>query len=320
MTNLWLPIIAIIGGFIGLIWSADRFVAGSASLANNFGVSKLIIGLTIVAFGTSAPEIVVSLSASLQNAGDLAVGNALGSNLANIGLVLGATALIASLPIQRHQLQLDIPILLFVTALSGWFLFDATLSHAEGWTLLAILPCVMGVLIWSKRNHPEDIEDDIETLSNTIAIGWFLLGLAVLIGSSKFLVWGASELALAFGVSPLIIGLSVVAVGTSLPELAASIISALKGHYDIAIGNVIGSNLFNLLAVMAIPGIISEPVMDKAVFTRDFFALAIISGLFATTLFIDFFRKSSSNNAHLGKVIGIILLLSYGSYYYILFG
>lgn len=320
MTNLWLPIIAIIGGFIGLIWSADRFVAGSASLANNFGVSKLIIGLTIVAFGTSAPEIVVSLSASLQNAGDLAVGNALGSNLANIGLVLGATALIASLPIQRHQLQLDIPILLFVTALAGWFLFDATLSHAEGWTLLAILPCVMGVLIWSKRNHPEDIEDDIETLSNTIAIGWFLLGLAVLIGSSKFLVWGASELALAFGVSPLVIGLSVVAVGTSLPELAASIISALKGHYDIAIGNVIGSNLFNLLVVMAIPGIISEPVMDEAVFTRDFLALAIISGLFAITLFIDFLRKSASNNAHLGKIIGIILLLSYGSYYTILFG
>lgn len=319
MSNLWLPIVAVLGGFIGLIWSADRFVAGSASLASNFGISKLIVGLTIVALGTSAPEIVVSISASLRGAGELAVGNAIGSNLANIGLVLGATALIASLPIKRHQLQLEIPILLLVTALSGWFLYDAALSHVEGWILLAILPCVMCLLIWSKRNHPDDATEDTESLSNAVAIGWFLLGLAVLIGSSELLVWGASKLALAFGVSPLIIGLSVVAVGTSLPELAASLISALKGHYDIAIGNVIGSNLFNLLVVMAIPGIISEPVMDSAVFSRDFLALAILSGLFAGTLLIDYFRKSAREGAHLGKVIGIILLLSYAGYYCVLF-
>ncbi len=319
MTHLWLPILSIIGGFIGLIWSADRFVAGSASLASNFGIPKIIVGLTIVAFGTSAPEIVVSISASLKNAGDLAVGNAIGSNLANIGLVLGATALIAALPIHRHQLQLEIPLLLLVTSLAGWFLFDAHLTFTEGTILAATLPCTLYLLIRSKRNHPDEVGDEIERYSNWVAIGWFLFGLCILIGSSEILVWGASELALAFGVSPLIIGLTVVAVGTSLPELAASIISALKGHYDIAIGNVVGSNLFNLLAVMAIPGIISQPSMDPAVFTRDFAAMAIITSLFAAALFIDFLRKPERTGAHLGKVIGITLLLAYSGYYYILF-
>ncbi|WP_049723625.1 calcium/sodium antiporter [Gilvimarinus polysaccharolyticus] len=321
MAQLWFPALLVLIGFIGLIWSADKFVAGSAAMANTFGISKLIIGLTIVAFGTSAPEVVVSLNAALRGAGDLAVGNALGSNLANIGLVLGVTAFIAVLPVQDHLLKIELPILLFVTALAGWFLSDANLSHQEGWILLALLPCVMGLIIWSKRHHPEEVEDEIPVMSRGAAIAWFMLGLIILIISSDLLVRGASELALAFGVSPLVIGLTVVAVGTSLPELAASVTSAIKGHYDIAIGNVIGSNLFNILAVMAIPGIIAPLDMEHAVFNRDFLAMGALTLILAIALYVSLLaRRNKTRGAALGKPIGALLLALYAGYYVLLLG
>jgi cation:H+ antiporter len=319
MAQLWLPIVLVIIGFIGLVWSADKFVAGSAAMAHTLGLSKLIIGLTIVAFGTSAPEVMVSLSAALQGAGELAVGNALGSNLANIGLVLGATALIVALPLQKHQLTIELPALLFVTALAGWFLYDAELSRPEGWTLLLLLPCVMGVIIWSKRHHPEEVDEDIPHMSRAASLGWFIIGLVALIISSELLVRGASELALAFGVSPLVIGLTVVAIGTSLPELAASIASAIKGHYDIAIGNIIGSNLFNLLAVMAIAGIISPLGMEPAVFNRDFLAMGALTFILAVALYISFAARRGAE-AQLGKIMGLLLLALYAGYYAILLG
>ncbi|WP_339899750.1 calcium/sodium antiporter [uncultured Gilvimarinus sp.] len=320
MSQLWIPALLVLVGFVGLIWSADKFVAGSAAMARTFGISKLIIGLTIVAFGTSAPEVVVSLNAALRGAGDLAIGNALGSNLANIGLVLGATALIAALPVQNHLLKIELPILLLVTALAGWFLSDANLSTAEGWTLLVLLPCVMGLIIWSKRHHPEEVEDDIPVMSRLASIAWFLIGLTILIISSDLLVRGASQLALAFGVSPLVIGLTVVAVGTSLPELAASVVSALKGHYDIAIGNVIGSNLFNLLAVMAIPGIVAPLDMEPAVFNRDFMAMGGLTLVLALALYISYLTRRNSGGASLGKPLGVLLLVLYAGYYALLLG
>ena len=318
MTQLWLPVLFVIIGFVGLIWSADRFVGGSAAMARSFGISKLIIGLTIVAFGTSAPEVIVSINAGIRGAGDLAVGNALGSNLANIGLVLGVTALIAALPIQQHLLKTEVPVLLLVTAMAGWFLFDAHLTRLEGLILLFTLPCAMGVIIWSKRHHPEEVEDEIPDMTRGRAFFWFAVGLVLLIVSSDLLVRGASELALAFGVSPLIIGLTVVAVGTSLPELAASVASALKGHHDIAIGNVIGSNLFNILAVMAIPELIQPLTMEASVFGRDYLAMAGLTALLAAALYLSAIVHKNRGGARLGKTTGLLLLALYAGYYILL--
>ena len=228
MPDIWLAWLAILCGFSGLIWSADRFVDSSAAIAGNFGLSKLIIGLTIVSLGTSAPEIVVSISASLKDAGDMAIGNALGSNLANVGLVLAITALIAPMPIQRHLLTQEIPVLLLVTALAGVILWDTTVTLTEGIILLGSIGPLLYLMAKHKKEHPEENDDDdIPELSLGAASAWFVIGLGTLIASSEILVWGATLIATDFGVSPLIIGLTVVAVGTSLPELAASVMS---GH------------------------------------------------------------------------------------------
>lgn len=322
MPELLLATLAIIGGFIGLVWSADRFVAGAASLANNFGISKLVIGLTIVSMGTSAPEILVSVNASLSDAGDLAIGNALGSNLANIGLVLAITALIAPLPIQRHLLTQETPILLGVTALAGIFLWDAHLARWEGLTLALMLIPLFYFLIKVKSAHPSEEEEDpeIPDMTKAMAIVWFIGGLALLVVSSDWLVWGAKSVATHFGVSPLIIGLTVVAVGTSLPELAASVMSALKGHSDIALGNIVGSNIFNLLAVMSLPGIINPLTLESAVFARDYLAMGGMTAFLCLALFVDYRlrRRNGATVGHLGRRIATLLLLSYFAYYVIL--
>lgn len=325
MSQLWPAWLAIVAGFGGLVWSADRFVGGSAALANNFGISRLVIGLTIVSLGTSAPEIVVSISAALKQTGELAVGNALGSNIANIGLVLAITALIARLPIQAHLIRQEIPILLLVTAAAGLVLYDARLTALEGILLLASLIPLLWFMIVSKRRHPspEEEDADIPALGSAAAALWFIAGLLVLIASSELLVWGARNVATAFGVSPLIIGLTVIAVGTSLPELAASVMSALKGHHDMAIGNIIGSNIFNLLTVMALPGIIHTVNMDASVFWRDFAAMAAITLLLAVAIVVDFtwrrYHPTADGTVQLGRVIGSLLLVIYCGYYYLLF-
>ncbi len=323
MSDIWLAALAILGGFAGLVWSADRFVAGAASLANNFGISKLTIGLTIVSLGTSAPEILVSINASIGDAGDLAIGNALGSNLANMGLVLAITALLAPLPIQKHLLTQETPILLGVTALAGFFLWDAHLSRLEGIILLGLLIPLLIFMVKVKSKHPspEEEETDIPDMSKASASFWFIVGLVLLVISSDWLVWGAKEVALFFGVSPLVVGLTVVAIGTSLPELAASAVSAIKGHTDIALGNIIGSNIFNLLTVMAIPGIVHPLTMTKDVFARDYIAMAAITLILSVTLFVDFYLRSRKGGTvgHLGRRIAVVLLIGYIAYYIVLF-
>jgi len=313
--TIYIAAVAIAVGFVGLIWAADRFVAGSAAIAINFGLSPMIVGLTVVSFGTSAPEVLVSLNASLVGAGEIAVGNALGSNIANIGLVLSITALIAVIPIQKHILKDELPVLIFVTAISGWFLYDAQISRFEGWILAALLIPVMAYMIWAKRGSSENAEnaDDIETMSNASACMLFLIGLALLILSSKILVWGAQTTATHFGVSPLIIGLTVIAIGTSLPELAASITSALKGHHDIALGNIIGSNIFNFLAVMSIAGIVQPFSFDDAVFARDFGTTAGLTALLALCVVLSFVLRKSKKPG-IGRLTGILLLLAYVAY------
>jgi cation:H+ antiporter len=309
-----LPWLAILAGFVGLVWSADRFVDSSAAIANNFGVPKLLIGLTVVAFGTSAPEIVVSISAALKGTGEIAIGNAIGSNLANVGLVLGITALVAPITVKSYILRQEVPIMLGVMGIAGWFLHNGELSRAEGITLVSLMIPLIGWLIYNKKQHPED-EEGIASMDTWIASVWFLIGLALLIASAESLVWGAITIATQLGISPLIIGLTIIAIGTSLPELAASIISALKGHHDIALGNIIGSNIFNLLLVAGIPTIIQPLNMGAEVFYRDYLSMIGISVLLCFMMASGFIFKK---HAILGRFSGIVLLIAYAGYYTLL--
>ena len=314
-------VIGIIIGFVALIWSADRFIAGAASLAFQWGMSKLLIGLTIVAFGTSAPEILVSLFATLDGAGDLAVGNALGSNITNVGLVLGVTAFVAAIPVTSKLIKAELPILILVMAGTGVVLYDYDISLLNSLALTAGLMAFLYYLYRQQQKGEIDEsvgdEDEIEeltSLSNRTAWLNFTGGLIILLVSANILVESAVFIATAMGISELIIGLTVVAVGTSLPELAASIASAKRGHHEIAFGNIIGSNIFNLLVVMAIPGFINTEVVDAAVFTRDYLAMILISGLWIVMMGIAVIR-----NKPFGKMAGFLLLASYGLYYFVLY-
>ena len=310
MSAIYLPILALIAGILGLLWGADRFVAGSAGAARNFGVSPMVIGLTLVSVGTSAPEIIVSINAALSNAGEMAVGNALGSNLANIGLVLGITALVAPLPVQKHLLKEESPVLLLITALAGLCLYNGFLGRGESISLaLLVIPLLILVVKYKKNNpSPEALEEaeDIPQLSLAAAGLWFAIGLSVLLISARVTVWGAQSIAVYMGISELVIGLTIVAIGTSLPELAASVISAVRGHHDIALGNVFGSNLFNLMLVMSAAGAISPMALNAEVFSRDFAAMSVM-----TVLMIALVALALRNNPHrarLSRTMGLLML------------
>ncbi|MDG1693931.1 MAG: calcium/sodium antiporter [Porticoccaceae bacterium] len=317
MMSLYLPIGALVAGMLGLIWGADRFVAGSASLARSIGISSLIVGLTIVSIGTSAPEIIISINAALKGSGDLAVGNAIGSNLANIGLVLGITLLIAPIPFKKNLLKEEGLILLLVTGFSGICLYNNFLGRVESILLiLLVIPLLMLAIKYKKSQAESSQAQGIATLSNNSAFFSFVMGLAVLLVSAEFTVWGAKSIALSMGISELVIGLTVVAIGTSLPELAASAVSALRGQHDIAIGNIIGSNLFNLLLVMGAAGAISPIALDSQVFNRDYIAMAALTLL--TFTFMTMAVRHNPDHAKLPKTIGIILLAAYCLYYLLL--
>ncbi len=310
--------IAIVIGIGGLVWSADRFVAGAASIAESFGIAPIIVGLTIVSFGTSAPEVMVSLMAAIDGTGELAVGNALGSNIANIGLVLGITLLITRIPVALNLIKHEGSVLFSLSILAGIFLFDAQISKTEGWILLAlIVPTMWYLAIVKQKDHSpeelaEELEAEIDHYTPGMAVVWFIIGLVALVASSKVLVWGAVTSAEFYGISPLIIGLSIVAIGTSLPELAASVISALRGHHDIAIGAVVGSNIFNLLAVMSIPGVFGSAAMESAVFNRDYMVMLSLTALLFIAMGIAY--KKYKESAHLGKLSGALLLSIYIGY------
>jgi cation:H+ antiporter len=309
-------IAAVVAGLAILIWSADKFVEGAAAMARLLGVSIMIIGITIVGFGTSAPEIVVSIIAVLDNTPDLAIGNALGSNIANIGLILGVTAMMVPIPVVTRLLKSEYPLLLLATAVMAWALFDLSLDIVDGFILIGLLVLCLGYLIREHRRHPGEYAQEehenaemVHEMKMPAALGWIALGLILLVGSSKLLVWGASGIAVTLGVSDLVIGLTVVALGTSLPELAASIASLKKGKPDLAIGNVIGSNLFNSLAVIGLPALLTTFSIDPSARSRD---LVVVIGF--TVLLLLMSRFPSALPRHLTRLKGIVLFLGFVIY------
>ena len=314
-----LPIAAIIVGLLLLIWSADRFVDGAAATARHFGMPQLLIGIVIIGFGTSAPEMIVSALSALNGNPGIALGNAYGSNITNIGLILGLTALVLPLAVNSQVLKQELPVLIFVTALSAFLIMDGDVLRLDAWILLGIFFIYMGWTIWTGlRNRDDSLVHDVkeelqeqEYMSLAKALMWVVIGLALLMGSSQLLVWGAVEIARYFGVSDLVVGLTIVAVGTSLPELASSIAAARKNEVDLAVGNIIGSNLFNTLAVVGLAGAIAPMQIEQEVFTRD---MPVMSVLTVLLLVFGFGKKGQIN-----RVKGLILLLAYIGYNFYLF-
>ena len=279
-----LAFLAIFAGLLVLVWSADLFVDGSASVARHFGMPPLLIGMVVVGFGTSAPEMVVSALAALNGNPGIALGNAYGSNITNIALVLGVTALISPIIVHSQVLRKELPILAIITALAAWQVSDGEITRVDAWILLGTFFCFMGWTIHQGMRDKSDslgleVEQELEEKAMSIgrACVWLAVGLTLLIGSSRLLVWGAVDVAHAFGVSDLVIGLTVIAIGTSLPELASSIIATRKGEHDIAVGNIIGSNMFNTLAVVGIAGSISPMSVGPDVLTRDVLVMSVLT-------------------------------------------
>ena len=306
-----LAIAAVLCGLALLVYAADRFVFGASGLAYNFGISPLMVGLTIVAFGTSAPEIFVSGAAAFQNNPNLAIGNAIGSNIANVGLVLGITALVVPMTVYANIIQQQFPIMFLVMFISLAIFFNDYLGRAEAIILIILLFLFIFYTVINERKQTPVIDEssiDIGAPKPIISVIWLIVGLVLLIVSSKILVWGAVDIAKKLGVSDLIIGLTIIAIGTSLPEVATSITSALKGKPDLAMGNVVGSNIFNLLAVTGTAGIISPTVINSDVMGRD------VPVMFAITILMVILATPWRDNHLLSRFSGGILLTGYISY------
>lgn len=308
--------VILIIGFAALVWSADRFVYGAAALAKNMGIPTLIIGLTVVAMGSSAPEIMVSASAALADKTDTAVGNAVGSNITNILLVLGVTALLRPLSVSSMTLKREMPLVLLISV-AAWYVFsDNYFSFAEGIALMiAFAVFIGGLVIVSLRaknqDDPfvseacEDVPNDVSTKS---AVFWLVIGMILLPISSHFLVESAVDIAKYFGLSDLVIGLTIIAIGTSLPELAACIAGVLKNEDDLALGNIVGSNIFNLLAVLPLAGIINPSIIDPSAANRD--ALIMI----AATVVLIAMSLNFKGARRINRVEGGFLLVAFIAY------
>ena len=319
-----LSIAAIVVGLVLLVWSADWFVDGAVGVAHFLGMSTFLIGMVIVGFGTSAPEMVVSILSAMNNTPQLALGNAYGSNIANIALILGATALIAPVIVKKRAMSRDIPILLLVTVLTVLLVKDGNVSFSDGAFLLLAFVAVTVLNIGlelkdrRKRKKAEMLDGEIPEVAGPIwkSLLWLVVGLGVLIASSRMLVWGAVGMAQALGVSDLVIGLTIVAVGTSLPELASSIAAARRGENDLAVGNIIGSNFFNTLVVVGIAAVIS-PInsMEPAVLSRDVPIMSALTLLLFLMSFPFLKRKRKKGGQFgFGRIGGALLLSLYVAY------
>ncbi|ASI89773.1 MULTISPECIES: calcium/sodium antiporter [Vibrio] len=312
-------VVFLIIGLVFLVWSADKLVFGAAALARNVGISPLVIGMTILAMGSSAPEMMVSATAALEGKTDTAVGNVLGSNIANIALILGITAMIKPLSISSAVLRRELPLMIAVTLIAGLILWDSHLGFYEGIILFALFGAfILAMLRISKAEKEsgnndamlEDQESEIpEGVSNAKAAMWVVIGLIILPIAADRLVDSAVTIAQYFGMSDLVIGLTIIAIGTSLPELAASLAGVLKGEDDMAVGNIIGSNVFNILAVMGIPGIINPSILSEHAMGRDFWVMLAVSLL----LVVMALGKSKSINRIEGFIL-FVLFLGYQVY------
>ena len=314
---LWYSAVIVLG-LLALVWSADRFVEGASAIARRVGLSPWVIGLTIVSFGTSAPEILISVMSAVAGSGELAVGNALGSNIANIGLVLGTTLIMGSIVLNKETVFIDLPILIATVLLTWVLLSDLVLSPANSLVLLCALGLFFARILHHARTSAQDLGKDVPAQLSAIAEwNYFVGGLLLLIAASRALVWAASHIAATMGVSELVIGLTIVAVGTSLPELAASVASAFKGHADMAVGAIVGSNMLNILLVLAIPGLWGSILLQSEVITRD------MGTVFVTTLALALAAlgrwNGVSQTCSLKWGTGMLLLTLYAVYYVWLF-
>ncbi len=319
---MFIEVLIFFTGLLLLSWSADRFVHGASALAQNVGMSPMLIGLTIVAMGSSAPEIMVAASASVNGNVDTAVGNALGSNITNIALVLGVTAIIKPLIVSSTTVKREMPIAIFITSLVVYFLHDQYLSFNEGIILSSLFFFVIGGLAYISYQsdktdpfHADAAEELPRNVSTSAAVFWVVVGLILLPTSATFMVDSASEIARHFGISDLVIGLTIIAVGTSLPELAASIAGVIKGEDDLALGNIIGSCIFNALAVMAMPALIAPGAIDALATTRDSYVMLALTLL----LVIFSFNIGLKSSRRINRFEGILLLTCFVTYQVYLF-
>lgn len=315
-----LPIFAIVVSLALLAISADKFVDGASSIACKFGISPLLIGLTIVSFGTSAPEILIAVMSATSGSSAIAVGNAIGSNIANIALILGATSLFMPLPVASTVLRREIPLLLGVVLFSTALIYDLHLSITDGIALLVTLFLCLGWLIWQGKSQPNDIigdeyKDHVDATTDTKKSALITtIALIVLLLSSKALVWGAVEIARAANVSELMIGLSIVAVGTSLPELAATIACVLRREFDLAVGSIVGSNMFNALAVLGIVAVLAPGDVDIMVRNRD--AMVHIALTIALFIFCVGWKKAGGR---INRIEGLIFVIAFVAYQWLLY-
>lgn len=319
---MWLAVIAVLIGLAILVWSADIFIDGATTLANSLGVPSFLIGVVILGLGTSASEMVVSVLAALEGSPELALGNAYGSNIMNIALVLGTTALISPIIIHKSIVKRDLPLLLVITILAAWQLRDGQLSQSDGTILLLGLAAVLIFQIVmnlrssrqedkkiASKNNEHSENKDRQSAGIFRGLASLIIGMSILILSSRAIVWGAVELATFWGLSELIIGLTVVAVGTSLPELVASLSAARKGEHDMALGNIIGSNIFNTLGVVGLAALIAPIRADPIILTRDVLAMALLTLLLVVLCVFAYIKKRS-----FGRTSGAILLLFFIGY------
>lgn len=311
-----LAVLALILGLIVLVWSADRFIDGASATAQHLGVPSLLIGMLIIGFGTSAPELMVSALAALQGNPSLALGNAYGSNIANIGMVVGLVAVLSPITVHSQIVRKELPILLGITLLSGALLLNGQLSRVDAGILLLVFA---GLFTWSIvqgiRGKDDVLIGEVDSqlqahaMALNKAITWLVVGLILLVASSRLLVWGAVEIATALGVSELIIGLTIVAIGTSLPELAAAIAAVRKNEHDLVLGNIIGSGLFNTLAVVGLAAAISPLQVEPAVLQRDWVLMFAL-----TAALLIFALSRHGRGGRINRVEGGCLLLVYVAY------
>lgn len=309
--------LAILIGLPVLLWSAGKFVGGAASVANHFGLSPLLIGMLIIGFGTSAPEIIVSVFAAIQGNSGIALGNAYGSNTANILLILGLTALISPIAVKSEIIKKELPVLLGITFFAVWQIWDLNVSKDDAFSLLGLFVLLISWSVYhgmkgEKDALADEYNEEINSNEGTVKthVMWLIAGLLLLVASSRMLVWGAVEVATFFGVSDTIIGLTIIAIGTSLPELASSLMAVKKGEHDLAIGNVIGSNMFNTLAVVGIAGTIQPMAVASDFLYRD----AMV--MFASSVALFIFCIGIKGQGRLNRLEGGAFVLAYAAYTY----